>query len=120
MPDSIPVEWIRTLTAQAHPDAGLTEDEGAWAELWNELHDLRLWHPVENPECDKQGLAVWPQLVRIHRIVGEHVRSAAGPERWSEIEVFLDQLTTEFEQREGNENADHLRRQHPWLLEQFE
>lgn len=70
MPDEIPLDWLQSPTAARLPDA-LEEHDGLpspWAEVWAELHGLRLLHPADGEDDEGDGRTL-PRMVRIHRMV---------------------------------------------------
>ncbi|MBC8116952.1 MAG: hypothetical protein H7062_21360, partial [Candidatus Saccharimonas sp.] len=118
-PDQIPLSWLELLTRQQH-EAALTDQPGhpsLWGGVWRELHGLRLLHPAEASEVDEQHQRKLPQVVRIHRLVAEHVTQANPQAERTVVELdqFLDVLTTQFEQQVGQSEDAALRAQHPWL-----
>jgi hypothetical protein len=133
-PDAIPRAWLETLTRAQHPEelAERPHQPKPWPGVWRELRGLRLLHPAQAVELDERRLERLPDLVRIHRLVAEHVARGAGellpgrvssPElsaRMAQVDQFLDVVTTYFEQQVGQSAADGLRTQHPWLRDQLE
>ncbi len=140
MPDEIPLGWLETLTRQRH--AADLEDQPhqppKWPAVWRELRGLRLLHPARELEVDDRHVEQLPQVVRIHRLVAEHVSSfvvpplggsgAPAPDRLkpalqishlADLDQFLTALAYRFQ--EGAEQADYgVRAQHPWLRDQLD
>jgi hypothetical protein len=80
MPDEIPLQWLHALTLQRH-ETELNDPPNlpaAWPAIWRELHGLRLLHPAREDQPEPPGIGQMPQLVRIHRLVAQHVRAIAG------------------------------------------
>lgn len=98
MPDEIPLDWLRQMTTARHPDVALESlaNEHPWPAVWAELRGLRLLAPARDLEVDDRGLEQVPALVRIHRLVAQHIAAAdAGADAtFAEVDAFLDALTT--------------------------
>ncbi|WP_173804272.1 tetratricopeptide repeat protein, partial [Sphaerotilus uruguayifluvii] len=122
MPDEIPLDWLQALTAARLPDV-LEEHDGLpspWAEVWAELHGLRLLHPADGEDDEGDGRTL-PRMVRIHRMVAATLceQTAADEDHlkaW--IESFMEKLGTVFEQQVGQSQDNALRRLHPTLRDQ--
>jgi|694.fasta_scaffold48459_2 hypothetical protein len=73
MPDEMPLEWIRDLTMDRHPEVRNADmvSEQDWISVWSELRSLRLLHPRSKMEVDKRGGRAIPTLVWVHRLVSE-------------------------------------------------
>ena len=89
-PDSIPWPWLRALVEQEHPEAFLFEegDLDPWLALRRRLEGLRVLTPGNHPE-----------IARIHRLVGAHLRDRMGKEAETAYllrlqEVVLESATT--------------------------
>ena len=124
MPDEIPTEWLRTLTTERHPEVANPgiENEHAWPDLWRELRGFRLLHPVGEIEVDDRGVERLPEVVRLHRLIAQHVSAAdaKGTETFAALDRFFDRMTTQFEEQVGQAEDKALRAQHPWLRNQLE
>jgi tetratricopeptide (TPR) repeat protein len=73
-PDSIPLPWLRALTAKNFPELGRDAEPGCddpWINLINNLLGLRLLHTIDFTEDGRT-----PRLLRMHRLVGGLVRSS--------------------------------------------
>jgi tetratricopeptide (TPR) repeat protein len=124
MPDEIPLPWLEALTRQRHGDV-LADAPGApprWPAVWRELRGLRLLHPAREIEVDDRGLERMPAVARIHRLVAQHVAAANadGPRNLTDLDGFLDALTTLFEQHVEQTEDSALRSQHRWLRDQLD
>ena len=123
LPDWMPTAWLEFLVRQRHPEA-MTDQEihpAKWPEVWQELYGLRLLHPAEARNSEEDTPAVVPRLVRIHRLVADHVDKANpnSAQTWNDIDGFLTALGGLFEQQVGQGNDEWLRAQHPWLRDQL-
>ncbi|MBI5424986.1 MAG: toll/interleukin-1 receptor domain-containing protein [Opitutae bacterium] len=121
-PDAIPLSWLHVLTASVHPevkDKSLTNDV-AWPAVWTELRGLRLLHPAGEVEAGERQVEREPNVVRIHRVVAQHVSRDGLTERFAALDKFLDAFTTRFEHEVGNSDDAWLRAQHPWLIDQLD
>jgi tetratricopeptide (TPR) repeat protein len=86
-PDSIPLPWLRALVAKDSPELGRDAAPGyddAWLNLVNRLLGLRLLQTTDFTEDGRT-----PRLLRMHRLVGELVRSTD-----KEIERHRDSLSS--------------------------
>jgi hypothetical protein len=114
MPDAIPLDWLRQLCVARFPDVDHADLDHDWHSIWHELHGLRLLHPAGDGAPD-----TLPTLVRIHRLVAEHVRDKTAAERLADLDAFLEALAIQFEQQVGQTDDAALRAQHPWLRDQL-
>ena len=118
-PDAIPLHWLETLTRQRHPEA-LADDPKkppAWPKVWRELHGLRLLNPAIDSKADTR----LPTVVRIHRLIADHVIKALpdfGNIHLGEWDEFLTDLAIQFQQHVGHGDDASLRAEHPWLRDQ--
>jgi len=85
-----------------------------------ELRGLRLLHPALEVEVDDRGVERPPGAVRLHRLVARHVAGNGLAHHFADLDRFLDELTTAFEQRVGHSEDTALRVQHPWHRDQLE
>lgn len=118
-PDEIPLHWLLLLTKHRHPEA-LAERDGypsPWAQVWQELAGLSLMHPVAyRRKVDRQPPV--PTTVRIHRVVAAHAESGDVSEFDADVERFLNDITTGFEQEAGQTEDAWLLAQYSWLRDQ--
>ena len=91
-PDAIPLPWLRALAAKDFPGLGRDAEPGyddPWLSLVNHLLGLRLLQTIDFTEDGRT-----PRLLRMHRLVGELVRSTN-----KEIERHQDCLSTHARER---------------------
>ena len=91
-PDAIPLPWLRALAAKNFPELGRDAEPGyddPWLSLANHLLGLRLLQTIDFTEDGRT-----PRLLRMHRLVGELVRSTD-----KEIERHQDCLSTHARER---------------------
>lgn len=121
MPDRIPLVWLRELTAQRHPEVNdiSLANPYSWLAVWGELRGLRLLHPALEASSDDRGVEAMPELVRIHRLVAEHVRGAGLPRHFAEVDRFFYALCSAFEYQVGKAEDAAQRVQQPWLRDQL-
>ena len=98
-PDTIPVPWLRVLASRDFPDLGLDAQPGyddPWLSLINHLLGLRLLQTIDLAEDDRS-----PRLLRMHRLVGELVRSTApNPDTLSDrLASYLETRSNELEDK---------------------
>lgn len=75
-PDSVPLPWLRSVVADAHPEMGQDSDAGHddhWLTLVNRLIGLRLLQVIEWTPDGRT-----PRLCRMHRLVQAVARERAG------------------------------------------
>lgn len=122
MPDRIPLGWLRELTAGRHPEVNDSSlaNPYSWVAVWRELRGLRLLHPALEASSDDRGVEAMPELVRIHRLVAEHVRGGGLPGQFAELDRFLGALGAAFESQVGQTEDAALRAQQPWLRDQLD
>ena len=121
-PDEIPLAWLRQLTLNRHPEIEVKDidNDHDWASVWHELHSLRLLHPAGEVQSDERGVEQLPEVVRIHRLVAQHVSTDGLPDHFIELDQFFTALGMRFEQQVGQTHDAALRFQHPWLRDQLD
>ncbi len=101
-PDCVPLEWIRAGVAKTYPTVAAdpvagAEDEHRWTQIWRRLAALRLLVP------DFSGLRPdqTPHTARVHRLVGEIVKSHANfsDDTLAEIRQIALKLSDELHER---------------------
>jgi tetratricopeptide (TPR) repeat protein len=105
-PDTIPLPWLRALAAEDFPELGQDAEPGyddPWLSLVNHLLGLRLLQTIDLAEDGRT-----PRLVRMHRLVGELVRSTTP-----NVEVLANRLASHLKGR-CNEMEEN------WHLHQWE
>ena len=114
-PDQMPLAWLETLTRGRHAEtlADQPRHPATWPAVWRELHGLRLLHPAEHVEVDDQHRLRLPRLVRIHRLVAEHVarNNPEAPRALADVDQFFYELATQFDQKVGQGEDAALRAQ---------
>lgn len=123
MPDEVPLHWIGHMVCRRHPEV-VQAPRGSdlcWAAIWRQVHGLRLLQlagdtdPVDAPTQKRSP------IVRIHRLLAEHVsRADLDPARTrAEVDEFLVIIASETYKGQVVLPTDEHRVVHGWLMQQL-